>query len=159
MSTFRFTGLADSSAHHSRTARRMADSYRRRFGHVARRLAEKGAPEAAEKLLEGFSESMPLSSIPGGPSTLLPMARAHRSVGNEDRAAGLMSKVEDVTLRLLSEAETQGDAQYALYLARRVQNVYSSTGAKKQLASFRQRFKNVYRKQSSFPIEGKASPG
>ena len=159
MSTFRFTGLADSSAHHSRTARRMADSYRRRFGHVARRLAEKGAPEAAEKLLEGFSESMPLSSIPGGPSTLLPMARAHRSVGNEDRAAGLMSKVEDVTLRLLSEAETQEDAQYALYLARRVQNVYSSTGAKKQLASFRQRFKNVYRKQSSFPIEGKASPG
>lgn len=158
LAQFQFTNLADSAASHGRTARRMADGYRLRFAYVTRRLAQKGHPEKARALLEDFSESISSSVIPGRPATRLSTARAYREVGGKKRFISLMTGLEDKTVRLLSTATNRRSVRYALYLSKRIREVYNNAGAREQLTSFIRRIRDAKVDWQASPSGGRRTP-
>jgi MFS family permease len=134
MSQFRFTNLADSTVYFNQNARRMIDGYRLHFSHTARQLKRKNHADTAERLLDDFTASVPSSTIPADMQTLFFMARAYRTLGNNEKVAGLLRDAEPLVLSQLRTASSRRTFSRALQYAGRIRSSYlktNKTGATK----------------------------
>ncbi len=138
MSQFRFTNLSDSSVYYNANARRMVDGYRLHFSHTTEQLAVKNRRERADKLMSGFVEEVPFSTIPADIQTYMLTARAFQALGDQEKVASVMQQAEPVVLNDLRTSGSRRQFSRALQYAGMIRSTYLQANLKGARESFDQ---------------------
>ena len=143
LSRFRFTNLADSTVYYNQNARRMVDGYRLHFSHTADRLGRMGHADDATQLLDNFTASVPFSTIPADMQTLFFTAEAYRSLGSQDKVAGLLEDAQPLVLSRLKTSSSRRQFSRALQYAGRIRSSYLRTNQSEAVDAFDQKIDEV----------------
>ncbi|RMH64197.1 MAG: DUF2723 domain-containing protein [Bacteroidetes bacterium] len=136
---FKFTNLANPDVYFDENIRRLLDNYRRIYARTAQGLIDQGHTARAATLLDTLMAQMPLRTIPADESTLLPLAMAYQTLGDQDQVLALMQAMEPVVLHRFTAARSQRELEYASQVIQFIRATYLEAGAYEQAAAFSDR--------------------
>jgi hypothetical protein len=121
----------------------MVDGYRLHFSHAAEQLSKRDRADTAEQLLTTFTEAVPFSTIPGDLQTLFFTARAHRTLGNAEKAASLLKDGEPLVMEELKTAGSRQQFSRALQYAGRIRTSYLKANQRAAREAFDEKIDRV----------------
>ena len=142
LNNFQFRGLNEPDVYLDQNARNMADGYRIRLGSIATRLAEQGSTDAASTVLDRLATDVPFETVSPSFGSLLTLADAYNSAGNDEMAAQVLRRAEDMALAQLEGASAGGQEQ-AFQFVQYVQSAYIVGGDYESASAFMSRIADV----------------
>jgi predicted outer membrane lipoprotein len=117
LKTFRFRNLNNPKVYYDSNIRNMVDNYRNIFAQTAMALIEGGQLEEGVALMDGLSEKIPFTTIPGDFASFMYVSGVYEQAGDYTKALQILQYAEPLVrhrLRSPNNSQRMNEMNYAL---------------------------------------------